>query len=374
MKKNTSVVWIICSIILLFLFMNCGKKGSEWGGSITQENGVIVVKNPIEPKYGPEAFSLEEELSIGESEGKEEYMFQEITNIAVNEAGDIYVADYKAKHIKVFDKDGKYIRTFGRSGQGPGEFQFLRTINCTNQNEIVVGGLNRVSYFNLEGEFQKSLSMGKQGLLTIDIDSHGNIFGYAINGEKGVYELQKYDPELKYLSAFGSSPLPSVASAGGAKRSMFFSLLRWDIINGDQIVCGYAKEGYILKIIDADGNLVKRIEKKYESLKITQKVIKERIQEYREDMRENLFAPEYYPPFRWMSSDDEGRIYVITYEKPLNNEGHIFDIFDADGVYILKTALKTRPHVIKNNLLYSVEEDEDGFHVVKKYRINWNLQ
>ncbi len=81
MKRDQIPVWGIMAFLILFWFGGCGKNGSEWGGSITQNAGVVFVKNPIEPKYGPEVFSMEEELSFGESEGRDEYMFQEVTGI-----------------------------------------------------------------------------------------------------------------------------------------------------------------------------------------------------------------------------------------------------------------------------------------------------
>jgi len=49
---------------------------------------------------------LEEELSIGEKEGKEEYIFSYITDIGVDEEERIYIIDSKESHIKVFNRMG----------------------------------------------------------------------------------------------------------------------------------------------------------------------------------------------------------------------------------------------------------------------------
>jgi hypothetical protein len=54
--------------------------------------------------------------------------------------------------------------------------------------------------------------------------------------------------------------------------------------------------------------------------------------------------------------------------------GYMFEVFDTEGVYIAEIHLKSRPRLFKNDRMYTVEEDEDGFHVVKRYRIGWNLQ
>ena len=96
------------------MLVSCGGGKAGWKGSIDVIEGVTVIKNPIEPLYGIEAFIMEEDLSIGEAEGREEYMFQQISSIAVGPNEDIYVLDGKAKHVKVFDKQGNYIRTIGK--------------------------------------------------------------------------------------------------------------------------------------------------------------------------------------------------------------------------------------------------------------------
>jgi len=36
-------------ISIFVVFFSCGKKKAEWTGTIEEENGVILVKNPNEP-------------------------------------------------------------------------------------------------------------------------------------------------------------------------------------------------------------------------------------------------------------------------------------------------------------------------------------
>jgi len=168
--------------------------------------------------------------------------------------------------------------------------------------------------------------------------------------------------------------LPSRPQNGGKKRSLFFPVLRWDVINGDQIVCGYAEEGYKIKIFDGSANLIKRIERDYTPLEVTQREVDERMADYTPERKKNLYIPKHFPPFYAMFSDDEGRVYVWTYERTPDWEGFYYDIFDAEGKYILKVPFKTSPRFIKKNKFYTIEEDEDGFQYVKRYRMNWNLK
>ncbi len=91
--------------------------------------------------------------------------------------------------------------------------------------------------------------------------------------------------------------------------------------------------------------------------------------EYKKDQ----YAPKHFPPIRYVSADDEGRVWVLTYEKASDGEKHIYDVFDTEGRFIHKVSLKAIPRVIKNNRIYTIEEDEDGFHCIKRYKVTWNF-
>lgn len=114
MKSKKVVSSRILAFPVLILLVACGHQKTTWEGTIEVVNGVTVVKNPKEPMYEEETFGMEEELDIGEAEGREEYMFQSIRTVAISDNGDIYVLDSKAQHIKVYNNEGEYLRTIGR--------------------------------------------------------------------------------------------------------------------------------------------------------------------------------------------------------------------------------------------------------------------
>jgi hypothetical protein len=370
---NKKTVFTLCVLFPVLCILTCSPPQPGWEGAIESIDGVQVIKNPLAPLYGEDAFLVEEELVIGEAAGREEYMFQSIRSLAVSETGDIFVLDSRAQHLKVFDKEGQYLRTMGSPGQGPGEFQAPLTVIFNEQDEVVVGDMNRISYFFPDGEYIKSIPLSTASLMRIGIDSSGNILGYSIARDEGVYELNKYDPELNVLCSYGSSPLPTTEYRKTGKRNPFFTMIRWDIINGDQVVTGYPEEGYILRIMDSEGTLVRKIEKEYTPVEITQEEVEEAIREYPADMRKDMAAPKFFPPFWTMSADDEGRIWVYTSERAAEGEKRIFDVFDAEGKYILRVALKASPQIFKNKL-YCIEEDDEGFQYVKRYNIVWRIE
>ena len=111
MKNKTAANSILILFSILIISASCGKQKEEWKGKIEVEDGVTVVKNPKEPIYQENIFELEEELTIGGEEGKEEQMFMNIGSIDVSEDGTIYVLDGRAANIKVFDSSGKFPAT-----------------------------------------------------------------------------------------------------------------------------------------------------------------------------------------------------------------------------------------------------------------------
>ncbi len=362
----------------LFFLVSCNQQKAEWQGKIEEVDGVSVVKNPKEPLYGEDAFVLEEELTIGE-EGREEYMFQRLCALAVNDNGDIFALDTQAQHIKVFDKDGQYLRIISQPGQGPGELYLPNSLVFTARGEIVVGSnFSNISYFTVEGEFTRSIPIPGAQMMQIDIDNTGNILGKSIDREQMVYALRMYDPELNELFLFGSSPLPSVEYNKTGKRNAFFTILSWDIINHDQVVTGYPEEGYVFKIFDVSGNLIRRIEKEYIPIEITQKDFDMRITDYSasdprfETLKKSFYAPKHFPPYWTLIADDEGRVWIWTSERTSGGERKIYNIFDNEGRFILRVALKVSPRVIKNNRIYTIEEDDDGYHCIKRYKVTWN--
>lgn len=183
-------------IVLSSLLLSCSQQKTKWKGTIEEADGVTVVKNPREPLYIGDVLELKEDLSIGEKEGREEYMFTRIL-IDIDDDENIYVLDNETANVRVFDKQGKFIKTIGRKGQGPGEMQSPRRIQITPQDEIMVYDLGnrRLSFFSLDGKFIKQISAASVlAILSLKIDSNRNFIVSEIF--RGGTELRMYDSEL----------------------------------------------------------------------------------------------------------------------------------------------------------------------------------
>jgi hypothetical protein len=369
------------SIILLFIFLilsiSCNKQEAEWKGSIEKIDGVTVVKNPEEPMYGGDVFHLEEELVIGQgSEGPEEYTFFSIGDIAVDDEGNVYAADAASACIKVFDGKGRFLRTVGRKGQGPGEMQRPIFVQITSQRELLVGDAAfRFVFFSTDGEFLKQKATSRP-VQPIKLDSSGHLIGYEVLAPPPVSGkiIRKYDADFKPSILIAEDEQGQRGILEIEKASCYC-----DVFSNDEIIGGDSKE-YVLWIIDPDGVMIKKIVKDQSFLRLSEndrEVYKER---YTEAVQRGLKLdfPSYYPAFKDIFIDDKDKIFVRTFQRVGGEEGFFYhDVFDADGKYMAKVpvlANLNRNSVWREGKLYTVEEDEDGYQFIKRYKVFWNIK
>jgi hypothetical protein len=361
-----AVVFLLTALILPDLA--CSRKATGWKGRIETEGDVVVVTNPNEPLYGPEVVSLEEDLAIGAGEGEDD-LFAAISSIAVADDGTIFVLDSRDDNVKVFDRDGTPVRTIGRSGQGPGEFSSPVSISLTPRGEIMVVDLTRrLEYFKPNGEHIRTQTIASLRPTTALPDSAGNFFVYLIVYDEANprYELRKVDGDFKDLFEIESSPLPDRDAF-----NPFFPIVRWAPLSGDRCVCGLAVT-YELRIHDASGLVVRKIRRNPDPVPIDQEDVDERTKGTPPDILKTLKVPERYPEFRYIVTDDEDRIWVLTWERPPGRKGFYWDVFDPEGRYLVRTVLPVIQPYFHKGHLYAGEETEDGYPLLKRTKVRWN--
>lgn len=353
---------------MLITLISFGGQKAAWKGKIEKEDGVIVVRNPKRPMYGDEIFSVEEDLKIGVVEGDENYMFSHIRNFVVDENENIYVADMKETKIKVFDKNGKFLRVFGKTGEGPGEIGRIYGIQITTKNELLVNdGRNRkLLYFTLEGEFilSKDIRIFLPERVYCDSKENYYVLNIALDPRPAHYELLKYDSDLNLITTIAKIPAPDPSKPFNPFMPMFYC----QVMDDDCLLYGYP-EDYELQIISPEGTLIKKIIRDYNPVSVTEEE-KEEEQEGTPPGMKIEFS-RYHSAFVYFKIDEEGRIFVLNWEKPDSGEKYCFDVFDSEGRYIAKIPLNFRPAVMKKGKIYTIEEDEDGYQFVKRYKVIW---
>ena len=94
----------------------------EWQAAYDTIGDTVVVRTTSGSVWGDTA-QLVADLTIGQFEGPDEYMFGQVRSLAVAPDGAIYAFDSQAMELRKYGSDGAYLGTFGREGGGPGEYR-----------------------------------------------------------------------------------------------------------------------------------------------------------------------------------------------------------------------------------------------------------
>jgi hypothetical protein len=155
---------------------------------------------------------------------------------------------------------------------------------------------------------------------------------------------------------------------------VYYPQLRAFITKDDKIVWGDWCE-YTLNISDKTGKKTKKISMDYKPVPITEEFKENFMKELSplSPLSRKVEFPENHPAFQALCCDEQGRLFVRTFKQTEDRKGYYYDIFDEQGRYMAKIPLHFSSQTWKNNKLYSIEEKEDGFQVVKRYKAIWNF-
>ncbi len=148
-------------------------------------------------------------VQVWGSQGKGKGQFQDPRGIAVDEAGNVYVADSGNHRIQVFDPGGQFITQWGNEGDGPGQFKEPWGIAVDAKGNVYVADTwnHRVQKFDAEGNLLRQWggygATGDEGLFwgprDVAIDAAGNVY-VTDTGNKRV---QVFSPDGDFLDQWG---------------------------------------------------------------------------------------------------------------------------------------------------------------------------
>jgi len=376
--------------IILFLFFFCSPKGEKVERII--EDGVEVVINhrePYELKGESSTLTLEEELIIDtEREDLAEVGIGEFPAFDVDSSGNIYLWTQRSPEnfIFKFDKNGNFLKSFGRVGQGPGEMQFVVGVSINRDDEIMI----------TESRRSKLITLDTDGIF-VDEKSISNYISMVIPlcNEKYLAGFYEYSPEAEYnhsLMVLYSSDFERIKELDRAKRENIIlaksiegvSHGRVMGITPSNIYLGYSGRGYEIWVYDLEGNFQRKIRKDYLPVPVTEEYKKKYLKRYErapDEIRKKIYFPKHQPPFQMGFSDDEGRLFVMTYEKGERPNTYKYDIFNTSGVFIGRTSLENYGQygtsdsplyaMAKKDRLYYIRQKESGFKELAVYNMKW---
>lgn len=390
---------IMLFLLCVFFFVTCVSEQDEIEKYM--ENRVEVVANKIKP-YGtegePNVLYLAELFRI-DSEKKKmvEIGLTNIQSFDVDSKGNIYLfkPPLSSDHLVYkFDSEGSFTTSFGRRGQGPGEIQYAAYSRITANDEIPIVDCHGLKYllFNEDGNLIKEIRLPFKmtALGVICPLENGN---YLVRMRSGPTEtgfddapvavtssLSLCDSEFKVIKDL------DISTSKMPDHPYLIPIWIWEFSN-DKIYIGKSIWGYEIRVFDLDGNLIRKIKKKYNPVKFPEyiKTALKRLTEqpYGRYSGKKLIFPTYRPPFQNVAfTDDNGRFFVMTFEREKDTKGFIFDIFNKDGIFIGRKCLDVYVEgagsmnnplyaQAKKDRLYCLREKENGFKEVVVYKTVW---
>ncbi|MCW9708199.1 6-bladed beta-propeller [Fodinibius salsisoli] len=395
--------WI--EYVVLLLILGCASKpGVEVPETVKSLENVTIHTPNAEPSR---QIVLDEEVTYEDTE--------EVTrgiisgNVVVDSRGRVYIPDFQAKTIYVYNADGSYLDSIGREGKGPGEFQMIWRIRVADDTLHVLGyASQKISVFDLQTmkhihDMKLSISeemhqsppwldwTRKKKLSYKPIDfyvrSDGNYLvffgdegvGPMNNVEGRTYEVSLYDPtKKKYLKhdllsfvwtgqTLTDQEEMTVMFRVPYKRSSRFAYSRQELIHG-------WTEDLLFKTCNEEGEYQRAFYHPNPEIPLN---VEDALAQYQDPGKNIIRAirndtlPETWPAFNTIKADDEHRLWVSVFtDDPKIYKWWMLDAENGELLTRFEWPREKRIEVIKSGKLYTRERDkETGLEEIVRYDI-----
>jgi hypothetical protein len=342
-----------------------------------------IIENPEKPKNPNSGRIIELKEMMRILDNAPEFFFRFPRDIKVAKQGFIFVLDYKK--LFQFDERGNYLRNLITIGEGPGESESFAEYQLS-QNEIIVKSFTPLKFmwFDYEGALMKEHTHPK----AITTESFTLFCGgryYFLDAGAPLPSEKTAEVEVKFdLFSCGddfakrtqhlSYSTRKLDVREGGKRIAFGLSPHIHAVGQNRYLFVAHTSDYKVIVFDALNNRAIAFRRVYPRVKSTK--------EDRDTGFKVYGKPYYLPPTKY-KNDIEGlipvddSIWVITSTKD-REKGFLIDVFNFEGIFVdsfyLKfpvestmTKLDYRKVAVSDGYLFSIEQDEDGLILIKKY-------
>lgn len=279
-------------------------------------------------------------------------------------------------------KDLSFIRKFGRKGEGPGELKVnpsITNILVTPGDSLLFISIEKAIRFSKTGQVIKEFRIPTITNYLYPIGkNYVGIRFKAIAQEKPNIVVVLFNREMEEIKELYTQQM------SGAQRLVDLTNDALNIsIYKDKIFIDQSPKGFVISVLDANGNQLYQVEKEYKKIKFTEEYKEMALNRIKQDKAirtigwENLkglikiIHSDYLPPIRDLTVTDE-RIYVKTYQKQGDKDEFI--IMDLKGNILKKVYLPAvkepgfgnemlgrlaKFYKIYNNKFYYLHENEE---------------
>ena len=379
----------ICLLTTVALF-GCGF-GSDTGTWQARREtvGDTTIVHTLSGQVWPDSVELVEEVRIGMVEGPEEQMFGEVTRLAEDREGGIYVMDDQGPIIRHYDRAGKFIGNIGGAGEGPAEYKNLSmgmVVDSAGTLHVNDWGNRRFVRFARDGSALDPWPLESSFITTL---TGTWVYSY---GRDRVLVLARVDEKPALLRIDGGRVVdtlrvPELPGMPAKRGGPYRINTHW----------GWHDDGYF--VVGVSDKYAIEVRKPTGVLRITrdvpaQPVHPEEAAEWRRYFEwmadkpmyrapEGEWIPAHMPPFRAIDVARDGRIWVRRNTQPIpvevepNPDGpppvawaqpFLYDVFEADGTYLgeIRFPDRVEPLLFGSGHVWAVRRgDFDEHYVVR---------
>jgi hypothetical protein len=400
----------------VLLFTTCkGPEVPREAFQVSDSAGVSIIES-TEPLWSAEegwTVSPEPTVVIGQLEGDERYLLDQVAGARRLPDGRIAVLDVGSRRVRIYDSTGMHLADLGGDGDGPSEFRQPQFLDLIGDTLVVFEFFPAsITWFSQEGEFIRTNEVLASGTGTIPramafgyLKSRFGIATWVQSARERVRGAGRNRPPVTLLRfALDGSGTDSLLSVPGTEMTTSFpepgSIRNRPVIFGntaylaasedwiyvaptdDFSVWAYDTEGVVRRIIRrvapprsvTSADIDRYVERRLHDV---DPPLEERAP-YERSIRAWEVA-ETMPATRWICADSEGNVWVEGFDEGLG-QGR-FSVFRSDGVWLGDVDLpdglpETRgglfqPWIeIGSDYVLGVWVDEFGVEQVRLYGIN----
>lgn len=383
---------ILISISFLFLWMGCSNQSVDLPAYLESLDNLTVYDSDSSVDT---TITLNKEVVFGRTE---EVLMGAVAGTAVDENGRVYIGDWDANTIFIFDDDESYLQNIGGEGGGPGEFRSIYHMEI-HEGMLHVYDFNqrRMNVFSTAPlEFAYTVSLQLEEERNKDISNWTPSAFYLLSD--GNY-LMQFVPGLLETNDEDRKQQLYVVSDQGRIISDLILELPWGrefitdrsapkvimvphapktLLNvSDNSIFNLWSKHLVVKKYDLDGNYESAFYYPVDKSELNRQDILKR-EEFddpqSQKMIRDLTLPESWPAARDFVLDDKNRFWISVIEN--NQDVNEWWVMQENGELITRFTWPEDRRIrhVKNGHIYTLETNEDtGFEQIVKYKFNLTM-
>ena len=375
----------LLSIFIAAIMIACSSSPEvEIPEDIASMENVSVFSSNDEPAYNIE---FERVASYGDTD---DLIVGQMSGAGVGADGRVYLADASEMLVHIYEPTGTHIQSIGGQGEGPGEFTGLnRPIIYEDHLYAVDFMQQRISAFSMDDySFDYTINYGgnDSGMMGFPEQftplNNGNYL-MVMSRMSGDGDQYTREPELVIMDnsgeildsemvSFDSTNMLTVQAGNGGFMLMMPPYLRQSFVRSnsrEEIVYANSDRMFI-RFFDLDGNYKRGVYHSHTNIPVNRSRILDNYEN--DEMRSAIRGetmPETMPIFDQMHLDDEDRIWFAMVTEEEDEREYLLLDYEGEQLAAFTWPEGRSIQAIRDNHIYTQEENEMGLHKIVKYRI-----